>query len=241
MKDRLTWQKEKYSRFWINRVKYYGFDSYCKGLCMLVESKEPSSVFEVGIGTGFPFGINFFQKGIQVTGCDISDILIKEVNRNYPEIRAYVGSYEECNFGEEKYDVVYCFRSTWHFEDIFKALDVMFDMTKSGGSVVFDIMNKDSVFFKLTILKHRLLVPYTLAKNIIKIVVNNLLAKNYLLQNLWDIDEIPVSTFSIDAYLNKRGVAFKRYSINQIEKGHYDTSVKRVCFQSKVVYDCKAV
>jgi len=238
MEDRLKWQKEKYSRFWINRVKKYGFDAYCQGLCEMVESKKPGSVYELGIGTGWPFAINFFQKGIQVTGSDISDILINEINSNYPEIRTSVGSYEELNLGEEKFDVVYCFRSTWYFEDIFKALDVMFDMTKSGGSVIFDIMNKDAVFLK-TILKHRLLLPYTFAKNITKKILNKLFSKNYLMQNLWDIHEIPVSALSIEVYLNKRGVTFKKFSINQIEKGIQEAFIDSGRFNSKVVYDCE--
>ena len=146
MENRLRWQKEMYSRFWIYRVKQYGFDAYCKGLCEMVESKQPISVYELGIGTGWPFAINFFQKGIKVSGSDISEILIEEINNNCPAIRTYVGSYEELKLVSEKFDVVYCFRSTWYFQDIFKALDVMFEMTNRGGSVIFDIMNRDSSF-----------------------------------------------------------------------------------------------
>ena len=64
MNNRQKWQKELYSKYWINKVKKYGFDSYCKGLCKLIESKSPNSVYELAIGTGYPFAINFFQKGI---------------------------------------------------------------------------------------------------------------------------------------------------------------------------------
>lgn len=239
MKNRLQWQKEKYSRFWIDRVKQYGFDAYCKGLCEMVESKKPVSVYEFAIGTGWPFAISFFQKGIQVSGSDISDILIKGINSHHPEIRTFLGSYEELNPGLEKFDVVYCFRSTWYFPNIFKALDFMFEMTKSGGSVIFDIMNKDSAFVKNSLLKHRLLLPYTLAKNIIKKIVNKLFGKNYLMQHLWDIHEIPVSALAIETYLNKRGIAFKKFSINQVEKGIQTVFINRGRFNSKIVYDCE--
>lgn len=239
MENRSQWQREKYSRFWIDRVKQYGFDAYCKGLCEMVESKQPVSVYELAIGTGWPFAINFFQKGIQVSGSDISEILIEDINNHYPKIRTFAGSYEELNLGPEKFDVVYCFRSTWYFPDIFKALDGMFDIAKSGGSVLFDIMNKDSAFVKNFILKHRVLLPYTLAKNITKKIINKVFGKNYLMQHLWDIHEIPVSALAIEAYLNKRGITFKKYSINQIEGGIETKFVNTGWFNSKVVYDCE--
>lgn len=239
MDDRSQWQKEKYSRFWINRVKQYGFDSYCKGLCKMIEDKQPQSVYELAIGTGWPFAINFFQKGIQVSGSDISEILIEDVNRHYPQIRTSVGSYEELIPGQEKFDIVYCFRSTWYFKDIFKALDNMLSMAKKGGSVMFDIMNKDSVFVKNFILKHRFLLPYTFVKNIFKKIANVLLGRNYLMQDLWNIHEIPVSALDIESYLNKQGITFKKYSINQIEEGKDAEFTNGGRFNSKIVYDCE--
>ena len=83
------------------------------------------------------------------------------------------------------------------------------------------------------------MLPYTLAKNIIKKIVNKLFDKNYLMQNLWDIHEIPVSALSIEAYLNKRGITFKKFSINQIEKGIQEAFIDSGRFNSKAVYDCE--
>jgi len=239
MNDINYWIKNKYSYYWIDRVKEYGFDEYCKGLCAVVENKHPKSVYEIGIGTGWPFAINFYNKGMKVSGSDISEILIKDLNTHFPEIRASIGSYDEIKCEIEKYDVVYCFRSTWYFSDIFKALDVMFNMSKNGGSVVFDIMNSDSLFNRMIILKHRFLLPYNFVKNIVKLALNLVLGKKYLLQDLWNIHEIPVSVFHVEEYLINRGIKFKIYSISELERGR-SASIGNPKASSKVLFDCIA-
>jgi ubiquinone/menaquinone biosynthesis C-methylase UbiE len=239
MNNRLRWQKEKYSRFWLKRVEEYGFDSYCKGLCKIVEEKTPKSVYEIAIGTGWPFAINFIKKGIEVAGSDISKILIDDVNKHFPDIQTSVASYEELSLIKEKFDVVYCFRSTWYFSDIFKAIDSMFNLAVSGGCVIFDIMNEDSPFFKILIFKHRFLLPYTLFKNIVKKFANIFFGKSYLQQDLWNIHEIPVSAKKVDSYLKSKGIKFKKYSINQVENGLNGNFINNGRFNSKIIYDCQ--
>jgi ubiquinone/menaquinone biosynthesis C-methylase UbiE len=176
---------------------------------------------------------------MKVSGSDISEILIKDLNTHFPEIRTTIGSYDEIKCEIEKYDVVYCFRSTWYFSDIFKALDVMFNMSKNGGSVVFDIMNSDSLFNRMIILKHRFLLPYNFVKNIVKLALNLVLGKKYLMQDLWNIHEIPVSVYQVEKYLINRGIKFKIYSISELESGR-SASIANPKASSKVLFDCIA-
>ena len=97
MRNREKWQKKSYSFYWSEQVKKYGFDDYCKGLCDLIEIKSPQTVYDLGIGNGFPFAGYFFEKGICVSGCDISEILITSLKKNYSGINATVESYEDIN------------------------------------------------------------------------------------------------------------------------------------------------
>jgi hypothetical protein len=43
--------------------------------------------------------------------------------------------------------------------------------------------------------------------------------KNYLMQDLLDIHEIPVSPLEIEVCPNDSGIAFKKCLINQVEEG----------------------
>lgn len=239
MKDRVNWQKNKYSKFWANQVVKYGFDEYCQGLCKFVESKKPRSVFELAIGTGWPFATRFNEAGIQVAGSDISEYLIEQLRQNQPGIKSYVSSYE--NLAEltgEKYDIVYCFRSTWYFPDLHKAIDNMISIANQGGFVMFDIMNSDSDFVQALIEKHRKSFVKILVKNFIKKVMNILFARNYLMQDTRNIHELPVSALEIGNYLREKGISFKQYSINQISEGLDKPFINSGQSNSKIIFEC---
>lgn len=240
MKDRAAWQKKSYSHFWADQVVKYGFDDYCKGLCEMVEKKKPSSVYEMAIGTGWPFAITFYEKGIEVAGSDISELLIEELADRYPGIKANVASYENINPAEEqKYDVVYCFRSTWYFPNLIKALDTMFELAKKGGVVIFDIMNKDSDYIQNIIRVHKWSFALTICKNIIKKAANVLFGKTYLIQDPWNIHELPVSPKIIEQYLTSKNILFHKYSINQVTDGLEKAFVDHGKSNSKVIFECQ--
>lgn len=237
MKDRINWQKKAYPQFWEQQVVRYGFDDYCKGLYQLVEKKQPESVYELAIGTGWPFAVSFYKKGIKVSGSDISDQLIKKIIEDYPGINATCTSYENVQV-DEKFDTVYCFRSTWYFPDVLKAVELMLSLSKQGGFVIFDVMNADSDYIKGIISRHRLSFPITVGKNFVKWIGNTFLKKKYLMQDPWNIHELPISPIIIDDFLKSKGVFFHKYSINQI----VDMS-QPFCHKgelgSKVVYECQ--
>lgn len=242
MKNRDSWQKDNYAKFWVEQVNKYGFDDYCEGLTKLILSKNPSTVYELAIGTGWPFAISLSEKDVSVSGSDIAELLIKELKSNYPNIDAVVQSYEDVRSNPEKqYDLVYCLRSTWYFPNIYKALDTMFMQVKEDGYVLFDIMNKDSDYIKSMIINHRLMIPFTIVKNVIKIALNTFFRKGYLVQDIWNIHEIPVSPKEVDAYLIQKDVSFKKYSINQIRDDINQEFRDYGEFNSKVIYECQFI
>jgi len=241
MKNREEWQKTKYSKFWSNQVKKYGFDPYCQGLYNLILSNKPSSVYELAIGTGWPFAKNFFDLGISVSGSDISSLLVSEIKMTHPKINVTVSSYQDIIKEQNvDYDIIYCFRSSWYFPNILQAVEKMFMIVKPGGLVIFDIMNDDSKFIKYIKLKHRILIPITLLKNILKVTLNQLFKSNYLVQNIWCQDEIPVSLVTIENYLKNICSYYNKYSMNQIETNlneEYNSDWKN---DSKITFVCKS-
>lgn len=85
---------------------------------------------------------------------------------------AYVGSYKDNFSVGDCYDLVYCFRSSWYFDDIYKALDFMLNKAAPSGVLIFDIMNMDSPWNRRMIIKKNTLFPITILKNFFKIILN---------------------------------------------------------------------
>lgn len=143
--EQKTYMADVYSKYWIDaREKRYGFLGYDKNLCSLICEHVPkgSKLFEVAIGTGYPFA-DFFQKaGYSLYGIDISPMLIEKVNKLYPTINAKVGDAENIEYPENFFDCTYCFHSTWYFPDLKKAIGEMIRVTCHGGLIIFDIQNR---------------------------------------------------------------------------------------------------
>ena len=137
------YMQNQYSKYWINaRYEKYGFQEYDKNLIEYIESVKPEGkLLEVAIGTGFPFAETFQKKGYDVSGIDISPLLINHCKQNYPFINCTVGSAENLPYDDLIYDITYCFHSTWYFKDIVKSVFEMARVTKNDGVVVFDVIN----------------------------------------------------------------------------------------------------
>ena len=52
------------------------------------------------------------------------------VKKNHPNIKVFLGDAENLDFEDDYLDIVYCFRSTWYFPDITKAVS---EMIRVGG------------------------------------------------------------------------------------------------------------
>ncbi len=236
------WKRDKYPKYWIQKVREYGLDYYCKGLIVLIEDMHPKSAFELAIGTGYPFCERLVRSGIDVAGCDISHELIAQVKKEFPALTACVGGYEDLDdikrVVTQRFDLIYSLRSTWYFADIASAIDFMLYFARPGGVVVFDIMNRDSNWNKRMLTKKNRLFLITILKNMIKSVVNWVIPNRYMIDTVFGSRDIMYSPSEIEAILNDRGVSYKTLNLAQIETlgGRSETTDGSFSPDQKLVY-----
>lgn len=145
--DELQYYKTVYNKFWEKQTKIYGYGAYEQNLVRLILASEPQKVFEVGIGTGWPIGAALKDKGVEIDGCDVAESSValaqKELNNANGIWTGDIMDYE----GEEgAYDVTYCVRVSWYIPDFFQTVKKMISMTKPGGYIIFDVMDKNSLY-----------------------------------------------------------------------------------------------
>lgn len=145
--DRQTYIKKIYSKYWLTaREKRYGFLDYDKNLCRFVSSylRPKSKICDVGVGTGYPFGEYFLNAGHNLSGIDIAPLLIEKCKKLYPKIHSIAASAEDIPLKDEDFDAVYCFHSSWYFNNLFKAIDEMIRIARPGGFIFIDILNGEN-------------------------------------------------------------------------------------------------
>lgn len=215
------WKRDIYPKYWIRKSREYGLDHYCKGLISLIEERHPKSVFELAIGTGYPFAGSLLAAGIDVAGCDISQELIAELKKNFPAVTACVGGYEDLDKVKsnvaQKFDIVYSLRSSWYFIDVAASIDFMLYFAHPGGMVIFDIMNKDSAWNKAMVTKKNRLFLLTMGKNAIKFVANLVAPGRYMIDSIFGVRDIMYSPIEIESILRDRGLAYETLTLAQIE------------------------
>lgn len=136
--------KTVYNKFWEKQTRVYGYALYERNLVRLISQSSPKVVFEVGIGTGWPIGAALKKKGIQVDGCDIAESSVQLAKRELEnEEGIWSGDVSEYK-GRLQYDVTYCVRSSWYIPDFYKTIRNMSSMTKQGGYIIFDVMDRNS-------------------------------------------------------------------------------------------------
>ncbi len=139
-----------YASFWHNQVKKYGFTQHEDFALRKMLKNKPKTAFEVGIGTGWPMAVTLYKENnVQMSGCDISKSLIEEARENLGDTELYVGELFDLDI-KKKFDLVYCFRTSWYIKDFYKMLLQMSDMTNEGGMILFDIFDQ----FSLQYIKH---------------------------------------------------------------------------------------
>jgi len=136
---------ETYNKFWENQTKKYGYAQYEQYLVKLISKSNPKRVFEVGIGTGWPIGAALKKKGIMIDGCDLAESSVALARKELGnDTGIWVGDIISYS-GKQRYDVVYCVRVSWYIPDFYATLTKMFSMTKPGGYIVFDVLDKNNL------------------------------------------------------------------------------------------------
>ncbi|MCM1182622.1 MAG: class I SAM-dependent methyltransferase [Roseburia sp.] len=145
--DEIQYYKTVYNKYWASQTKKYGYGLYEQNLVNLILKSKPKKVFEVGIGTGWPIGAALKNKGIEIDGCDVAESSIALAQKELGNEKGiWVGDVKEYSGAEEVYDVTYCVRASWYIPDFYQTVKKMASMTKPGGYVIFDIMDRYNVF-----------------------------------------------------------------------------------------------
>lgn len=223
--ERKEYMKEVYSKYWVNaREEKYGFSKYDKKLCeMILENCSPEQkILEVAIGTGEPIAHFLQQKGLEVHGIDISPLLVEKCIKINPNIKAVIGDAENLKYQTNEFPNTYCFHSTWYFPDFSKALKEMIRVTRPGGCVLFDILNKNNPItlkaYKKRILKGSL--PFRVlrfGKNVLKVVFK--VGTPYWHYTVFDVPTDPQEVYKVVKEENISDVRiFKYYNNGHLER-----------------------
>ena len=144
--DEVQYYKNVYSKFWVSQTKKYGYGAYEQNLVKLIAASSPKRVFEVGIGTGWPIGAALKKKGVTIDGCDVAESSIALAQKELENEKGiWVGDVKEYLGAEEVYDVTYCVRVSWYIPNFYQTVKKMISMTKPGGYIIFDVMDKNSL------------------------------------------------------------------------------------------------
>lgn len=145
--DEVQYYKTVYNKFWEKQTKKYGYGAYEQNLVKLILTSKPQKVFEVGIGTGWPIGAALKEKGIEVDGCDIAETSIALAQRALDNEKGiWSGEVYEYKGKNEVYDVTYCVRASWIIPNFYQVIEKMISMTKPGGYIIFDVMDKNNLY-----------------------------------------------------------------------------------------------
>lgn len=143
----IQYYKTVYSKYWREQTKKYGYAPYEQNLVRLILQSEPKKVFEVGIGTGWPIGTALKEKGVAVDGCDIAESSVSLAQKELGNEKGiWTGDVMEYKGENEIYDVVYCVRVSWCIPNFYRIIKKMVSMTKQGGYIIFDVMDKNSLY-----------------------------------------------------------------------------------------------
>ncbi len=99
------------------------------------------------------------EKGIKIDGCDVAETSVRMAKQALEnEEGIWSGEIYQYQGEDGAYDVVYCVRASWVIPNFYRVLKKMVSMTKPGGYIIFDVMDKNSVYcrkFWLPDLKHK--------------------------------------------------------------------------------------
>lgn len=215
--EEIQYYKTVYSKFWANQTKIYGHDEYTKKLVSMILYSSPQKVFEVAIGTGWPIGAALKAKGIEIDGCDIAEASVALAQKELENKNGiWVGDVREYR-GDLLYDVTYCVRSSWYIPEFYSVLKKMISITKPRGYIIFDIMNKNSLYC-------------------LKLRCHNMKNKYYRFLGI-DLDEQYGmhfnSLYSMKCFLKKNGLIYQYWGERQITRN------KDIMSSPKVVFCCR--
>jgi SAM-dependent methyltransferase len=222
---------DAYSDFWKEKVREYGLKDGLDKIIDILKELDAKDYFELGIGTGWPIASELLNAGKNIYGCDLSAQSVLNAVNDFPQLygRVYAGTindYERLDVHE--YDCVYCIRSSWHMKDFpQRELKSMLELTKPGGYVVFNIINRESSLNKKSV--------RSILKGVLATIVYRLVCSLKVLF----IDEDYSGQIKQYYYTDREirdgldGCDIRAVSVNQLEKGMdetYDVDSQKILY-----------
>jgi ubiquinone/menaquinone biosynthesis C-methylase UbiE len=106
----------------------------------LAQPRPSTHLLDVACGQG-EFLSFALQRGLQVSGVDLSDLAAEEARRRVPEADVRVGEAESLPFDDESFDLVSCLGSLEHFPDPAASAREMHRVLKVGGEALIFVPN----------------------------------------------------------------------------------------------------
>jgi len=96
---------------------------------------ENAHILDVGCGAGIPTAKFLIEKGIKVTGIDLSDTMLNLAGKNVPSAEFIKMDMNELNFNEKTFDGIVSVYALFHVpkENHFEIFKKFFEVLKPGG------------------------------------------------------------------------------------------------------------
>jgi 2-polyprenyl-3-methyl-5-hydroxy-6-metoxy-1,4-benzoquinol methylase len=143
------------------------YDYFFKITGLQDKAVKKINVLEVGCGSG-PFGRRLAKNGFNVTGIDLSRVLVKAANemaaRDRIKYRAIAG--DVFGYKGKNYDIVLCAGFLHHFTDIKPIVKKMRDFLKKNGYIVIIEPNGSNMAVRITEWVRKNLWPFNTMPNL---------------------------------------------------------------------------
>lgn len=220
--------EQVYSKFWTETSKKYGLEDGIDSIIEILKQLHVKTAFEVGIGTGWPIADSLLKSGIKMSGCDISESLITQAKKSYPDMDLFAGTIWEVGINKRtasQYDMVYCIRSSWYMKEFLKVIEKMVQMTQNNGYVVFNIINRQNQKNRRALTKSRFYSVKGRIEGALKVLLLN---RDYFAS----CPAFYYTQSEIESVLRTLNVKWKVLSTNQL----YDSTAKFDGCGQKLLY-----
>lgn len=105
---------------------------------LIEEVGKDGKILDFGCGIGIPFDNYLAEKGLEVTGIDISQKHIEQAKKNVPQANFIKGDFSKHKFDEESFDAIISFYAIFHIprEEHQNLLSKMCSLLKAGGLIL---------------------------------------------------------------------------------------------------------
>jgi ubiquinone/menaquinone biosynthesis C-methylase UbiE len=146
-KDRIVTKYDK-KRFLSGGGRFIDFNEKRIVINLLESEKSSKKILEVGAGTG-RFSTLLANRGHDVTCLDQSeemlDIIKAKSKKRNLNISLIKGDAFKLPFEDNTFDSCFSIRVLWHFSNPEDLIKEMIRVTKKEGTIVFDLLNKNSL------------------------------------------------------------------------------------------------